>query len=708
MLHNARVLRLLGLALVALVALPACGDNRMPIALSLAPSEDLVIVAHQDDDLLFMQPDVLDAVKRGAGVTTVYVTAGESFRGTAAVEAHYDGVREAYGAAAGARDWRCGWLVIDGHIAEHCRLASAPVSLVFLGYPDGGENGEQPASLANLWRGTIAGADTVAERPAHYTRDELIAVVTRILRETAPAHVRTLEVAATHGDDHSDHMIVGALAITAMAQANSHADTLAYRGEMISDEPPNKLPAVYDAAFEILSRYEACAAHCDAACGDACTAVDDMHATWLSRRYAIGFRARAAGRLRSGDTCLTTDLALGDCATAPSFHLDSGSELVTEDGRCVLVQPTGDIALADCLGGAERRVFVDDEGHIWSGMPPAPAANMDLAHLWCLTPTTAGARMQLCGAGRDATWDFIPRTTTTPRIDLALAATGRDVRIGDLTGDRRADLCAIENGLRCAPGNGAGGFAAATRIDSVAAPLAIDPRSLTLGDVDGDGLLDACGRDAEGILCATAAAGFAAQRWSPSFSDEVARSGTSASLTAIDANADGVADICGLDLTGVVCAPHSLTLQPIVRSAWPQPTSALWPTDLDGDHQADWCSATDDGPMCAVEAEHDLTTDGSPWAYAWAGTIEIAPANTATAAFADINGDGRADLCKLREDRVVCARSQGRAFGPHTITIALLPNGATGSALWLGALDGDGRADACVDTGASIVCAMEP
>ena len=74
----------------------------------------------------------------------------------------------------------------------------------------------------------------------------------------------------------------------------------------------------------------------------------------------------------------------------------------------------------------------------------------------------------------------------------------------------------------------------------------------------------------------------------------------------------------------------------------------------------------------------------------------------------DIDGDGRADLCFPREDRILCARSQGRAFGPRTVTLAILPNQSVASALWLGDLDGDGRADACADTGDSIVCGVEP
>lgn len=717
MLHNAPMswLRCLaGVACAVRIAiaatLGACGDNLLGDGTALVPGDDLVVVAHQDDDLLFMQPDLVETVQRGGGITTVYVTAGNARGGTDKADERYEGLRYAYGAAAGSTDWLCGWIDLVGHVAQHCRLADRPVSLVFLGYPDGGREGQFDTSLLELWRGTISGADTIAERSTRYDRDGLIEALSQVMRETQPRTVRTLEIAATHGRDHSDHMLAGALAMLAMARANSQADLLSYRGYNIAEEPANKLPALFDAAFAMLSPYEACATSCGA-CGEACTTIDSAHVVWLNRRYAIGFRRAVAGRLRSGTQCLTEQLGFADCSGAPSWHLDAYGQLHTADGRCLLVEPTGDVALAACLGGPERRFFFDDEGQLWPGIAPTRDGIDIYAHLWCLTPTqTGGVRAAVCGADGAPTWEVMPRTASTPRADLGLAATGRDVRLGDVDGDQRADLCAIEAGaLHCALGDGTGGFATpAVRIDAPAAPLAIDSRSLTFGDIDGDGRADACGRDAAGILCATAASGFAATRYSPSFNDGVARAGTSASLAALDADADGSADVCGVEADGVVCAPRGLMIQPIVRSPWPEPTAVVWPADLDGDHQADWCTATDAGPACAVYAHHERTTDGAPWGFSRTGTVDIAPASAATVALADIDGDGRADLCAPREDRIECARSQGRGFGPRTATLAILPNQSVASALWLGDLDGDGRADACADTGTAIVCAVEP
>ena len=695
------------LVLLALSGMAACGDNMLATGDPLGPAGDLVVVAHQDDDLLFMQPDVLEAVRTGGGVTSVYVTAGNGTKGADASDRRYEGLRSAYGAAAGSMSWHCGYIEIIGHVAEHCRLTDRPVSLVFLAFPDGGKQGEHTASLLHLWQGEIPGAETVAHRSAYYDRDGLIDTVAQIIRITQPARVRTLEIAATHGRDHSDHMLVGALTVLAMARASSMAELFSYRGYSVADEPANKTQGVYDESFAVLAHYEACVGDC-AACGDACTTIDQAHVTWLQRRYAIGFRPDAAGQLRSGAGCLGADGALTSCETAPIWQLDAAGEL-RGDTTCVEVQPTGAVSMGPCIGGREHRFFADDEGHLWSGMPPATQGIADYAHLWCLVPTPSGVTAQPCGADQAPRWEFVPPTVSTPRTGLNLTSTGRAVRLGDLTGDGKADLCAIEaGGLWCAAGDGVGAFRPAVQLDDKTSPLTIDPRSLTLGDVDGDGRLDACGRDTNGVVCLTATTQFKAQQWTPSFNEGVVRSSTSASLTAIDANADGVAEICGVDMTGVVCAPHGLTLQPTLRSAWPSPMAVVWPADLDGDQQADWCAATDSGAACAVEAQRDVTTDGSPWGFSQTGMVDVAPANSATVAISDIDGDGRADLCAPREDRIVCARSQGRAFGPRTTTIAILPNQSVASALWLGDLDGDGRDEPCVDTGTDIVCAIRP
>src|SRR5436190_19055014 len=130
------------LVLVVACLLAGCGDNLLGDGLPLTTAHDLVIVAHEDDDLIFMQPDVVEAVQSGEGVTLRYVTAGNNRSGPEAADKRYDGLLAAYGTAAGDQDWLCGWIRIYGHLLEHCRLEAERVSLIFLGYPDGGKEGQ--------------------------------------------------------------------------------------------------------------------------------------------------------------------------------------------------------------------------------------------------------------------------------------------------------------------------------------------------------------------------------------------------------------------------------------------------------------------------------------------------------------------------------------------------------------------------------------
>src|SRR5215510_11774241 len=257
--------------LAVALAAGACGDNTLAVGAPLSPAGDLTIVAHPDDDLLFMQPDLYDAALRGGGVTSVYVTAGNASHGLDYAEARYAGMMVAYGSIVGSQDWSCGWIEIAGHAAEHCRLDAAAISLVFLGYPDGDIDGSAPESLLHLWQGQVASATTIARRAAIYRRGDLVTVLAEIIATTAPAALRTLDVASTHGRDHSDHMLVGALAVLATAASPRSPALLSYRGYNIDGEPVNASPALFARSLDPLARYHACASGC-APCGQACPA----------------------------------------------------------------------------------------------------------------------------------------------------------------------------------------------------------------------------------------------------------------------------------------------------------------------------------------------------------------------------------------------------------------------------------------------------
>ena len=62
---------------VAVLVLAACGERALPEGPPLGEAANVTIVAHQDDDLIFMQPDITDVVEDRTGLISVYVTAGE-------------------------------------------------------------------------------------------------------------------------------------------------------------------------------------------------------------------------------------------------------------------------------------------------------------------------------------------------------------------------------------------------------------------------------------------------------------------------------------------------------------------------------------------------------------------------------------------------------------------------------------------------------
>lgn len=705
---------LLGSIALAVSAGAGCGDNWVVEGAPLGPAAEVAIVAHPDDDLIFMQPDLGDAVRDESGVTIVYVTAGNGRHGLDTAERRYDAVRAAYARAAGVEDryaWFCGAIELAGHHADHCRLEPGNISLVFLGYPDGGKEGEQPASLSSLWRGEIESAETIGRQTTRYDRAGLIAAVTAVLDLVGPHTVHTLEIAQTHGRDHADHRIAGALALVAVAASQSNPAIVAHRGYAVESEPVNLTGPVFSRAADALAHYTACVDGC-APCGEPCDEIQPAHATWLARQYAIGMRRTAAGVLRwtdatGSDACAAADasgsLALAACATAEPWRLAADGTLHAGE-RCIQILPTGElVAGASCAADAAHRFFLDDEGHAWLGLPPIadPDAQDEHAYLRCLVVAGGRPRAGLCGESRAPVWELLPSSRSSVRPFAGRPV--RAIRLGDLTGDGRADLCAIDaSGLRCAPGRGDGTFGPLARIGPPAAPLVVEPESLALGDVDGDGRLDACGRAADGVRCATSADGFAATRWTAAFARTGGPDATDRTLAIADLDGDGRGELCAITTTGLVCAARAGS--PAVRSPWATTATALWTGDLDGDRRDDWCASRDGQLACALERHRAITSEPTPWSYAQGGAIEPSPTEVARGALADIDGDGRADLCSVEGARIVCARSHGFGLGPR-FTLAALPR-ATGPGLWLGDLDGDGDVDACVEDGAQITCVV--
>ncbi|MFI6476051.1 PIG-L family deacetylase [Streptomyces sp. NPDC050516] len=185
-----------------------------------ARAPHLQICAHTDDDLYFMSPDLLQSIRAGIPVVSVYLTTGESdginlamdaperpaaqpdFAGYSAARQH--GICAAY-AAMVTGDRRARWTrgtlrVRERVVAEINTLDGADVTLIFLNLRSCVSLPDQ--KLFNLWwqekitkLGTLRPAGSPIPERADgraLTRDGVIGTLVDILREYEPAVVRIM------------------------------------------------------------------------------------------------------------------------------------------------------------------------------------------------------------------------------------------------------------------------------------------------------------------------------------------------------------------------------------------------------------------------------------------------------------------------------------------------------------------------------------
>jgi len=316
-------------------------------------------------------------------------------------------------------------------------------------------------------------------------------------------------------------------------------------------------------------------------------------------------------------------------------------------------------------------------------------------------------KSDVCGRGIAGFWcQLSTGTTFSEKTAVAAefnAASASSLRMGDVDGDGKADVC----------GRSAAGFFCALSDGKSFSRIIEGPRwsdaagwsapryatSLRLADVDGDGKLDVCALDSKGLTCARWTGGgftptFAGPAWSDAAVDEVF-----STLRMGDVNGDGKDDACLRTHEGVDCYLSNGTAfdQRIEgprlsdASGWSgtQYASTIRLADVNGDGKADLCARDSNGYFCHFSTGSGFggRLQAANWSNA-AGFTDVA--NHRTIRVADIDGDGRADICANTDTGIECARWDGAAFaivkGPKLADAAAF-------SLMLGDADGDGRAD---------------
>lgn len=203
-----------------------------------AVTTTVTFCAHQDDDLLFMNPDVASDIQAGHDVWVVYLTAGDipprpgrAHGGILYSDMRIQGVRAAYARAARMpREWHYEELTLAGHPVATNVLAGTMVRLVFT-FVHAAANPEDPCGdLWRLWHDPAFVAQPIDGRPA-YDRASFLDLLRAVLDTAAPDHIRSPSTIGHHQGDHIDH--TSAALLVADADVDSAGLTVVRRDEYL-------------------------------------------------------------------------------------------------------------------------------------------------------------------------------------------------------------------------------------------------------------------------------------------------------------------------------------------------------------------------------------------------------------------------------------------------------------------------------------------
>ena len=253
------------------------------------------------------------------------------------------------------------------------------------------------------------------------------------------------------------------------------------------------------------------------------------------------------------------------------------------------------------------------------------------------------------------------------------------IRLADFDGDGDDDVCGRDaDGFHCWPSTGTA-FGARVSLAELSDANGWDRidrwGSIRMGDIDGDGRADVCARGSAGLDCwrslgdAFATTAIAGPRWADMGGWTAHRHWSTIRLADIDG--DFQADVCGRSGSDFRC--HLSTgdgFGPAItgpalsdENGWSELDnySTIRLADIDGDGDRDVCGRANDGMRCwpwqgsafgAAIMGPDLSDEGS-WDYAnYHRSIRVG----------DVNGDGRADICGRGYSRLYCWLSDGTGF----------------------------------------------
>lgn len=241
------------------------------------------MVAHQDDDLLFMNPDVRDDVRAGHPVVTVFMTAGEAASKDPAnyIAGRQAGARAAYAAMADAEDdWIGESVRVDAdHQVEQYSLRSRPsVKLIFVNLPEDGSRTAPGGwhALRRLWNdqnesvriATVVPTGAKVAKSSTYSRYEVLDLLQTLMERYQPTVVRTQDSRPRRDypfwkpfHDHPDHLMTAKFTEAAARNYRESARRpvfveIGYRDYNIEQSPVNLPPGQQQQKLADFGRYK--------------------------------------------------------------------------------------------------------------------------------------------------------------------------------------------------------------------------------------------------------------------------------------------------------------------------------------------------------------------------------------------------------------------------------------------------------------------
>ncbi|MER6576398.1 PIG-L family deacetylase [Nonomuraea sp. NPDC001023] len=253
------------MALVTLIPMTGAGGTA---SATTAGDQFMQVVAHEDDDLLFMNPDIHDSIRSGQSSVTVFITAGQ-LTGLGSTDEQrarnrQRGIQDAYARMAGVPDadphaqeeWsRDAWSLAGRQVERYTLTAEPRVQLVFMNLRD--DQLGWFTVVDDFVDHTIIPQGSLVTQSYTYAYDDVVAVLRGLMQHYQPTVLRAMDPMPDnrYNPGHGDHVASSAFASAAATSYGVPLVEVNYRDYNISDVPVNLSAATVTRKNTVLQSY---------------------------------------------------------------------------------------------------------------------------------------------------------------------------------------------------------------------------------------------------------------------------------------------------------------------------------------------------------------------------------------------------------------------------------------------------------------------